>query len=376
MRSRRRLLYIQFTNPAGYPPLQHSSRMAAEAGWEVLFLGTGALGANALRFPPHACIRERRLPSMSMGEPAWLRYLLFALWVLGWVLLWRPSRIYASDYLTCPIALLLTFVPGVKVIYHEHDAPAPAAGRAARQICLAARKRLARRAARCVLPNRQRVARFVHEVRTVGSIACVWHCPAREEVGPARPAGDNQTLWVLYHGSIVPSRLPPTIVPALARLPDGVRLRVIGYETVGHNGYVRDLQATARQLGVEDRIEFLGAMSRPDVFAWARRSDVGLSFTPDDLAMVGASNKPFDYLASGTPLLVSDLEDWRCLYVAAGYGLACNPDDPESIAAALRWFLTHPGERRDMGERGRQRIEAEWNYERQFAPVLADLVAC
>jgi hypothetical protein len=38
-------------------------------------------------------------------------------------------------------------------------------------------------------------------------------------------------------------------------------------------------------------------------------------------AMVGASDKAFDYLACGLALLVSDLPDWRAIYVEAGYGL-------------------------------------------------------
>jgi glycosyltransferase involved in cell wall biosynthesis len=86
--------------------------------------------------------------------------------------------------------------------------------------------------------------------------------------------------------------------------------------------------------------------------------------------MVGASNKPFDYLSSGLALLVSDLPDWRTNYVEMGYGLACDPDDPESIATALRWFLNHQVEMRAMGERGRQRIATEWNYEKEFLPIL------
>ena len=57
-----RILYVQYTNPAGYPPLEHSSRMLADAGWEVLFLGTGALGAGALRFPQHLNIEVRQMP--------------------------------------------------------------------------------------------------------------------------------------------------------------------------------------------------------------------------------------------------------------------------------------------------------------------------
>jgi glycosyltransferase involved in cell wall biosynthesis len=85
--------------------------------------------------------------------------------------------------------------------------------------------------------------------------------------------------------------------------------------------------------------------------------------------MTGASNKPFDYLACGLPLLVSNLPDWREMYVEPGYGLTANPDDPENIAAALRWYLEHPKEMREMGEQGRQRILKEWNYEHQFEKV-------
>ena len=44
-----------------------------------------------------------------------------------------------------------------------------------------------------------------------------------------------------------------------------------------------------------------------------------------------------------------------------------------SIAEALGWFLNHPADMRAMGERGRQRILSEWNYERQFSPVFEQL---
>jgi hypothetical protein len=48
----------------------------------------------------------------------------------------------------------------------------------------------------------------------------------------------------------------------------------------------------------------------------------------NEQAMAGASNKPFDYLACGVPLLVSDLLDWRMMFVKPGYGLACNRKIP------------------------------------------------
>ena len=109
---------------------------------------------------------------------------------------------------------------------------------------------------------------------------------------------------------------------------------------------------------------------------------VGLSLMPchsNDLNlghMTGASNKPFDYMAAGLALLVSDRPDWRDMFVAPGYARACDSADPASIAAALAWFLDHSAERRAMGVLGRVKIETEWNYDRAFSPVLAALACC
>ena len=92
-----------------------------------------------------------------------------------------------------------------------------------------------------------------------------------------------------------------------------------------------------------------------------------------DETMVGASNKPFDYMASGLALLVSDLPRWRATFVESGYGLACDSNDHKSIAAALLWFDEHREAMARMGERGRHRVLDEWNYEVQFAPLMATL---
>ena len=370
-----RVLYVQYTNPAVYPPLEHSSHLLAKAGWQVLFLGTGALGAGALRFLPHDRITVRQMPFCPAGWQQKLHYLRFCFWVLWWTICWRPRWVYASDPLSCPIVILLSFLLGVRVIYHEHDSPAATSNSPFIRLCLAARRSLARRAEMCILPNQRRAEAFAQEMAKGPNIFCVWNCPTQEEIASPRQSHNGNELWVLYHGSIVPIRLPPTVLHALTKLPASVQLRVIGYETVGHRGYVRHLQETASQLGLGERVQFLGAMPRGELLAWCHRCDVGLAFMPkdsDDIneqAMTGASNKPFDYLACGLALLVTDLPDWRKMYVESDYALVCDPDDPESIAVALRWFLDHPDAMHKMGEQGRQRIAAEWNYETQFALV-------
>ncbi len=205
----------------------------------------------------------------------------------------------------------------------------------------------------------------------------VWNCPLRDEVRPARPSGGTPDLQVFFHGSIVPARLPASIIQAVAQLPSRVSLVVAGYETTGHAGYSEELLRLAEQLGVTDRIRFVGQVpTRDELLTLCATCDVGLAFMPtqttdlNEQAMVGASNKPFDYLACGLALLVSDRPDWRAMYVDRGVARYCDPLSASSLAGELQWFLDHPAQRVAMGERGREKILSDWNYESQFLPVM------
>jgi glycosyltransferase involved in cell wall biosynthesis len=190
-------------------------------------------------------------------------------------------------------------------------------------------------------------------------------------------APDNGEMIFYYHGSINHERLPRSILHALARAPQNTRLHIAGYETVGSLGYMDAFAAQATELGIANRVQFLGSLSlRSSLMQAAASSHVGLAFMPlvsDDINlrhMAGASNKPFDYLAAGLMLLVSDLPEWRRMFVDPGYGVACDPADAGSLATAMTWCAAHPEKVRAMGERGRQKILADWNYETAFAPVV------
>jgi glycosyltransferase involved in cell wall biosynthesis len=373
----RRILYVQYTSPSAYPPLEHSSRLLAEAGWEVLFLGITKHDDPDLRWPSRQGISVHELAPSDSGWRRKLHYAMFALWVFGWMVRWRPKWIYASDALACPVVLPLSYWPGVHIVYHEHDAPQVTGRGAVSRLVLWARRRLATRASARVLPNERRARHFSNTVANHRPTFNVWNCPSRTEVTPARAAHRGDGLRILYVGSIVPFRLPKTLIEALALLPDSVELRVIGYWTQGHRNYVAELRDFAGQLGLADRVQFVGGMPHPELLITTREADVGVVLMPAEgdgssvQWMPGASNKPFDYLASGLPVLVSDLPGWRDMFVEPGYGLACTAEDPHSVAAALRWLVDHPTDMRAMGERGRQRVAAEWNYETQFAPVQA-----
>ena len=86
--------------------------------------------------------------------------------------------------------------------------------------------------------------------------------------------------------------------------------------------------------------------------------------------MVGASNKPFDYLGCGLALITNATPEWREFFGNRGVSVFCIPESISSIAKAITWLHDHPEERAAMGLRGRKLIENEWNYEFQFSYAL------
>jgi glycosyltransferase involved in cell wall biosynthesis len=123
-------------------------------------------------------------------------------------------------------------------------------------------------------------------------------------------------------------------------------------------------------------VTYAGVLNRPALLSLCRTSDVGLvifaadTTDPNEATMVGASNKAFEYLACGLPLLVGPGAEWQDVFGTAGVALSCDPAEPRSIATALGRFHADVALRQAMGERGRQLVLSEWNYERRFAPVL------
>lgn len=372
----RRILYLQYTNPAAYPPLLHSATILAERGWDVMFVGIAAEGAADLVMPQHERIRYRQIGAQSGGKLGQLKYASFALRALLAAARFRPQWCYASDPLSTPAARAIRSVLRTRVVYHEHDAPG-ASG--LNEIVLSARNQLAAEADIVIAPASPRLELIP---RGKGRRFVVWNCPRQLEARePALPAQGNEFALV-YHGSLSRDRLTPQFVEALAMLPAHVHLHVYGYETAGHRGYVAELLQRAAATGLEGRVHYHGAIpQRTALLAALRQHQLGISTVAANASdrnlhtLAGASNKAFEYLALGIPLLVSREPAWQKLYQAAGFAVDCVPNDAESIAAAIRPLCSNPERARQMGEAGRARVLSDWNYEAQFAPVLGVLSA-
>lgn len=372
------VVYLQFTNPAAYPPLLHSSRMFAQRGWRVLLLGIQPAGAANFLIEEQKNVVCKLLPATRRRAFIKLQFITYFLWVLWHIWRTRPKWLYVSDPLACPAAYWAFRLFGSHVVYHEHDSPQhdSLVRNGFMKVVHRYRNKLIRVASVLVLPNRERLQMLIQTIKPAALPFCVWNCPSVTDVESPKPSASRQEFRIVYAGSISIDRLPLQLLEALARLPEFVQLHVIGYETIAFRGFMSDFLKYADDLGVEGRVKYLGALPRKKTLAAIRDCDLGLALMPsssEDINMrhmVGASNKPFDYMACGLPMLVTNSPAWEKIYVDAGYGRSCKPECANSVLESLKPFVDHRSTTRAMGHAGQLRILAEWNYESMFDPVM------
>jgi glycosyltransferase involved in cell wall biosynthesis len=377
-----RILYVQHANPGAFPPVEYSSKILAEAGFEVRLLGVNSQGTETLQLPGHPRIAVEVLPYTA---PGWRQKVAYAWFILRCVLqafTWKPDWIYVSDFMAAPAGLILKRYLGARVIYHEHDSLGDGLNlNGFIRSLVKCRNLLAQRADLIVLPQEQRIRLFKDSTGTLRPVLRVWNCPMRiETFGDVnRQRQPGEPLSVYFHGSLNLDRIPLALIEGAGRSGVPVRLRVVGYETIGSRGTSDTLQKAVEKAGGLVTLELPGPVSRHALaqqmvgmhVGWInfinRLGDINLTH------LEGASNKAFDYLAAGLPLIVPMTPGWVDLFVAPGYAKSCNADDVEAIAATLRWFYDHPVEAAEMGRAGQQRTREDWNYERQFSPVLEQM---
>lgn len=146
---------------------------------------------------------------------------------------------------------------------------------------------------------------------------------------------------LLWQGGTGPTRLIEPIIAALEFAPACVfAIRGPSLDLFG-DGY----RAIADKAGAGDRLILLDPVTSRDVVAAARGADAGVWTLPRLCRnfTYALPNKIFEYTASNLALLVADYPEARRMVETHRIGLAFDPYDPRSIAAAINRLIDEPG---------------------------------
>lgn len=157
------------------------------------------------------------------------------------------------------------------------------------------------------------------------------------------------------------------LVRAVALLPEQITAVIVG------DGAARPgLESLARELGVADRVIFPGRVDRAAARAWQRALDVFV--VPRQDREVTRSVTPLklaEASACAVPVIASDLPALAELVDDGVTGQLVPPEDPESLADAVRRLWADPGTGSRLGRAGREAVLRERTWEAVAASTLA-----
>jgi glycosyltransferase involved in cell wall biosynthesis len=190
-----------------------------------------------------------------------------------------------------------------------------------------------------------------------------------------RPAG-APARYLLYFGALQPWQGLDTALRALARLTDLADLELVVCASV-HRRKAKPYRKLAARLGVEHRVRWHFALPEDQLAPWREHAVASLAPLRDcsrNVAQGCAPLKVLESMASGIPVLASDLPVVRDLVDDGEQGLLVAPDRPGELARAVRTLLDFPDRATAMGAAGRVRVAERFSWGASVA-ALGDLYA-
>jgi glycosyltransferase involved in cell wall biosynthesis len=187
---------------------------------------------------------------------------------------------------------------------------------------------------------------------------------------------DAPDRYLLYFGALQPWQGLDTALRTLARLDDLDELHLVVCASV-HRRKAKPYRKLAARLGVADRVHWRFALPEHELAPWREHALASLAPLRDcarNVAQGCAPLKVLESMASGVPVLASDLPVVRELMEDGGQGLLVPPDRPGELARAVRTLLDFPERSAAMGAAGRARVEDRFTWSAAVA-ALDDLYA-
>lgn len=153
------------------------------------------------------------------------------------------------------------------------------------------------------------------------------------------------------------------LLDALRELP---RARLI---IVGTGPMERAWRALTRDLGVDTRVRFVGAVRADELPAYYAASDVFVLPASERSEAFGAVQ--LEAMAAGKPVVCTELGTGTSFVNVDGEtGLVVPPRDPHALAAALARLLDDADLRARMGAAGRARVRQEFSLDKMATRVM------
>ena len=166
---------------------------------------------------------------------------------------------------------------------------------------------------------------------------------------------------LLSVGRAVPKKGYPVLLDALARLPSGLNWRLTH---IGSGSDLATLKTRAAQLGLADRIDWLGARAQDDVLRAYRAADLFVlaSRAGPDGDRDGLPNVLMEAQSQGLACVATRISGIPELITDGDTGILVPPDDADALARTIAELVCDPARRTRLGTAGAARLRRNFSH--------------
>ena len=146
---------------------------------------------------------------------------------------------------------------------------------------------------------------------------------------------------------------------------DGAHLLVVGVGPMSD-----EWQALAEELGLQEKVTFLGEAADPDLIALYQAADLFVLPSTNRAETWGAVQ--IEAMANSLPIICTELGTGTS-YVNQHEvtGLVVPPSDPAALATAIQTLVANPALRQTLGQAGQRRAEEQFSVTAMLQNMLA-----
>lgn len=266
--------------------------------------------------------------------------LLSRCWIHGVILFYllksRPDIVHAHDVNVLPTVWLASRLLGIPLVYDAHEISAEREGyRGRRKFIACIEKRLARGAQGVITTTEARAKFFARAYRIVRPLI-LQNRPRYQKVVANNLIRKNLALmdpWpiILYQGGLQSGRGLENLIESVTKVPECYLV------FVGGGGEGQKLQKLAKELQIQERVKFIPTVALDELPGYTASADIGVQpientclnhFTTD-------SNKLFEYVQAGLPVVASNLPEIRRIVKPNNLGILVPPGKLIPLIEAL-----------------------------------------
>ena len=204
-------------------------------------------------------------------------------------------------------------------------------------------------------------------------IATISNYPDLRVLDEVRQASADSTTsarspYIVFFGGVRPNNVAVNIVQSLEHIAPERELTLILGGLV-HDQTRREL---LEHLPGWARTEFLGHIGYTEMLGLTQGAQCALILYANEAnAQNIRSNRLFESLAMGVPVIVPNFPLWQEFISTHQCGIAVDPDSPQQISSAILDLIGNPDQAKEMGRRGREAVERHWNWGCEFPKLTA-----